>query len=35
MSTTLRQRLKSERPRQLLEAALEVFVDKGFAAARV
>lgn len=35
MSTTLRRRLKSERPRQLLEAALEVFVDKGFAAARV
>ena len=35
MSTTLRRRLKSQRPRQLLEAALEVFVDKGFAAARV
>ena len=35
MSATARRRLKSERPRQLLEAALEVFVDKGFAAARV
>ena len=35
MSITLRRRLKSERPRQLLEAALQVFVDKGFAAARV
>jgi AcrR family transcriptional regulator len=34
MPTSIRQRRKEERPQQLLEAALELFVEKGFAATR-
>ena len=34
MSTTLRQRRKEARPQELLAAALELFVEKGFAATR-
>ncbi len=33
-STTLRQRRKEERPQELLDAALALFVEKGFAATR-
>lgn len=33
-STTLRQRRKGERPQELLDAALALFVEKGFAATR-
>jgi len=33
-STALRQRRKDERPQELLDAALELFVEKGFAATR-
>jgi len=34
MPSSTRQRRKEERPQQLLEAALELFVEKGFAATR-
>jgi TetR/AcrR family transcriptional regulator len=34
MSTTVVRRRKEARPRELLDAALELFVEKGFAAAR-
>lgn len=35
MTAPLRQRRKEARPQELLDAALELFVEKGFAAARI